>query len=563
MSPNNRNRYPGITFPPGTRFTEDGEPILAPDERDALGLPFFSPEEVIAPPPPLEPAQGSLGPPRGPAAASAAGTGDDGDPPDDAPAAGTPFTDLGNAERFAMQHHERLRFCKPLGGWHTFRGSHWERDTTLEAERRAQLTARAFYSVVGGIALELAQAQSPDEHARLEELHAAAVAWAKKSEASPRIAALLSEARAIPPMPIAREAFDAPPTHAMLNCPNGTVDLETKTFRPHRREDFITKVAGVRYDPLATAPRFEAFLAEILPDPEVRAWMQRWAGYAATGLIREHLLPIWYGDGANGKGTLAEVLKAVLGSYALSMPEGFFEEQRHAAHATEIARLRGSRLAIGSETNASSALAEAKIKRLTGGDTLTGRFMREDFFDFDPTAKFVLFTNYKPQIKGSDGGIRRRVVLVPFTVTIPPERRVGGLADTLVREEGPGILRWIVEGAGAWFARGCRLDPPHSIQAATDDYLATEDLVGRFLDEMCTVVAEGRRGGSGVRVQPALLYAVFRDWTVASGETCGTQRAFLELVAHRGFETKKSNGVRWIEGIAPLAQSQESSRYGD
>lgn len=534
-------------------MTSAAAKVLPPDERHERGLPMLTPDaDADLPPPATLPLEFP----------SAGGKGDGGGGGIEGPGVpppGTPFTDLGNAERFAEQHHQDVRYCRPLGGWFTWTSSHWARDEIREAERRAHLTARRFYAdVVADLARQLDHATTKEEAERLSALLDAALKWAKTSESAPRLAAMVGEARNIPPIPIAREAFDDKRTELWLNCTNVTVDLQTGNVHAHRREDLITKSTPVPYDKTARAPKFRAFLEEILPEEPVRAWLQRWAGYIATGVIREHILPVWFGDGANGKGTLAELLKGVLGSYALACPEGFFEEQRHQQHATEIARLRGVRLAIGSETRASSALAESKIKRLTGGDTLTGRFMREDFFDFEPTAKFVLFTNYKPRIRGSDNGIRRRVLLVPFVVTIPEARRDPELCHRLLREEGPGILQWIVEGAQLWRENGWKLSAPESIRAATEDYLAHEDLLGRFLEDVCTVT---KPGDTTVKSEPAHLFGAFQKWAVASGEEPGTQRAFLELLGQRGFGAVKSNGRRWIRGIAPMAQ-QDDGRSG-
>lgn len=531
-------------------MTSAAAKVLPPDERHERGLPMLTPDaDADLPPPPALPLE-----------LPAHGKGDGGgsandSPPPGVPEPGTPFTDLGNAERFAAQHHQDLRYCRPLGGWFIWTSSHWARDEVREAERRAHLTARRFYAdIVAPLAQQLERATTKEEAERLRAILDAAMKWAKTSESAPRLAAMVGEARNIPPIPVAREVFDGKRTNFLLNCTNVTVDLETGNVHPHRREDLITKCTTVPYDRTARAPKFRAFLEEILPDASVRAWLQRWAGYIATGVIREHVLPVWFGDGANGKGTLAELLKAVLGSYAIACPEGFFEEQKHQQHATEIARLRGVRLAVGSETRASSALAESKIKRLTGGDTLTGRFMREDFFDFEPTAKFVLFTNYKPRIRGSDNGIRRRVQLVPFEVTIPEARRDPELGERLLREEGPGVLQWIIEGAQLWRENGWKLDPPESIRAATEDYLAHEDLLGRFLEDVCTVT---KPGDSAVKSEPAHLFAAFQRWATAAGEEPGTQRAFLELLGQRGFTAVKSNGRRWIRGVAPMAQHDE------
>jgi len=478
-----------------------------------------------------------------------------------APRPGKPFTDLGNAERYAQQHAEDVRHCKTLGGWYAWDGARWLRDEVLDAQRRAHLTARSIYAEVEELAGQIARERSEERRKELAALLDAARAWAKKSEAGVRLSAMIGEARAIPPIPVAQETFDADHTALLLNAPNGTLDLELGELRPHDRADLITRVCGMPYDSRAEAPRFLRFLEEILPNPEVRAWMRRWAGYCATGVIREHVLPIWYGTGANGKGTLATLIEGVLGDYAIGCPEGFFEETKHRGHQTEIARLRGARLAVASESERAVHLAEAKVKKLTGGESLTGNFMRCDFFTFKPTCKFVLFTNHKPRIRSADDGIRRRVILVNFGVSIPSARRKLDLCEDLLDAEGPGILRWIVDGARELLADGGRLNAPAVIRAATDEYLEGEDVVGRFFDEACTVTKAGDRG---LRSKPAHLFGAFRKWCEANGEAACDQREFSTRMGLRGFVAKKSGGARWYLGVAPTAdEAEESSRYAD
>jgi len=472
------------------------------------------------------------------------------------PIPATHYTDLGNAERLAEQHGADLRYCSALGGWLAWDASRWRRDEMLSAQGRAHETARSLYAEVATIAEQLSRAKGDDQKKMLSAMLDAARAHAKRSESSRSLAAMLHEARAIKPIPAEQNAFDAPATNLMLNAPNGTIDLATGILRPHRRADLITRVTGSAYDPSALAPRFNAFLARVQPDPEIRAFLQLWAGYCATGLIREHLLPIWYGIGANGKSTLSDSLSAVLGDYAVVCPGGFFEETKHRQHPTEIARLKGARLAVASETEHSAQLAEARVKDLTGGDTLTGRFMHANFFDFIPTTKFLLFTNHRPRIRSTDEGIRRRLVLVPWQEQIAADEKILGLADILIRDEGPGILRWIVEGAVALLAQEGRLDPPASIQLATSDYLAGEDTVGRYLDEDCTVRPPG---DATIRSQPSHLHAAYTAWCAAEGEAACHARDFAARLAARGYETHRSHGLRWILGLAPAA-SQSPSR---
>ncbi len=465
--------------------------------------------------------------------------------PDDA----TAYTDLGNAERFVEQHGADFRYCAPLQGWHGY-SARWAKDEKLTAQLAAQETSRSVWVEVEAISRTLASERDEEKRATLGAMLKAATAHATRSQHHSRLVAMLAEARAIPPIPIAWSDFDPPSTDLLLNTPSGTVDLATGEVRPHRREDMITRITGVPYRADAEAPRFHAFLERVLPDPEVRAYLRRWAGYVATGIVREHTLPIWYGTGANGKSTLAELLRAVLGDYAIGCPEGFFEEQKHRGHETEIARLRGARLALASETERAAHLAEARVKKLTGGDELTGRFMRCDHFTFRPSCKFVLLTNHRPRLRSTDDGIHRRLVLVPFTVTIPAAERDLGLLDHLRDVEGPGVLRWIVEGARELLANGGRLDPPASVQAATAEYLAGEDVVGRFLDEACTVRPPGDRL---IKCSPTPLFEAFTGWCASTGEAACNARDFTARLRQRGYESERgAKGKRYYFGIAPL-----------
>lgn len=468
-------------------------------------------------------------------------------PGDGPPAFATALTDLGNAERFARDHGKDLRFCKDLGGWYVWTGTHWELDRTLESMRRAQRTARSLYDEAAGLAAKLRGRPTPhDDPKVLQQLLEDTVKHARATEERKRIGAILELGRAINEIPIKSEAFDRDPY--ALSVRNATIDLRTGEAREHRREDLITKCGPAEWRPDADAPLFTAFIERILPDPEVRAFVQRWAGYAATGVIREHILPVWVGDGGNGKSTLADLLQAVLGGYAIPMPENFLAEKKHEKHDTEIAQLFGTRLAVASETKAGVYLDESKVKRLTGGDRLAGRFMRGDYFYFDPTTKFVLFTNHKPRIKSTDQGIRRRVVLVPFTVSVPKAEQRETLKQEILERESSGVLRWVVEGARAWFARGEKLEAPLAVKLATEQYLASEDAFGRFLEEECELRPEDEYPVRS-RIQPGELHKRFVEWCEANGERSFSLRAMTDQLGKLGRHAKKSNGVRWLNGI--------------
>jgi putative DNA primase/helicase len=434
------------------------------------------------------------------------------------------LTELEMAERFVARFGDGLRFCRGLKGWHIWTGTHWKHDEAKLAQEHAKDVARRLKEE----AADLQDRGTQKSASRAGSLNGNK-AILGLAESEPRIVFTVEDAD--------RDGY-------LLNCANGTVDLRTGKLRAHDRADLITKVVPIAFDPDAIAPRFEEALAEWQPNPDVRAFLQRWAGYAATGVIRDHVFPIAYGEGANGKSTLFDLLARILGDYSAAMPGHFFAIQKNDKHDTEIARLRGVRLAVASETSNGCVLDEAKVKRLTGGDVLTGRFMGKDFIDFRPTAKFVLLTNHRPRLRDTGEGIRRRVLLVPFENVIPAAKRDGELAERLFREEAPGILRWIVDGARDWYARGRRIDPPAVVTTATTEYHEDEDVLARFVDERCTRDANARTA-------PTVLFNAFRAWCERNGERHDVSaRNIGERLDRLGFKRGRSRGVRWIAGIA-------------
>lgn len=444
-----------------------------------------------------------------------------------APATGVALSDLGNAERIARLHGRDLRWVEAWGAWLVWTGVRWERDQTGEAVRRACDAVRQ----IG------AEAATLDHHDQRKALLAHAI----KSESAGKIAAALQLLRAQPGIAVTVDQLDADPW--LLGCPNGTVDLRTGELRPAARADLITKLCGVPFDPEAAAPTWDAFLADVQPDDAVRAFIQRLAGYGATGVIREHVLPIHYGEGGNGKGVCSEALLAALGDYARQIPTDLLLTRNGEAHPTERATLWGCRLAAASELPSGRGLNEALVKQLTGGDTIAARFMGKDFFEFRPTHTLWVSTNHRPVIRESGNGIWRRVVLVPWTVTPPaPDTTL----PNRVRDELSGVLRWIVEGCLAWQREG--LAPPAAVQAATAEYRDESDVLGQFLAERTTAEAEYR--GASVRAPASALYKAYQAWCLAGGIRPDTQTAFGRALGLRGFAPLKvGGGTVWRLGL--------------
>jgi len=250
--------------------------------------------------------------------------------------------------------------------------------------------------------------------------------------------------------------------------------------RPNRPESYCSKSTNVAAAMSGTpSPLWDSFLGEVVPDEEVRAFLQRFFGYCLTGSTVEHAMLFLWGTGRNGKSVFLNIISWVLGDYALTAPAETFTAGRGDRHETELARLQGARLVIAQEVQSGRSWNEARIKAITGGDLITARYMRQDYFSFTPQFKLVMAGNHKPALGTVDIAIRRRMLLIPFTTTIP-ENEVDPQLFEKLKAEGPQILRWMLEGCIDWQISG--LNPPAAVIAATDEYLAAEDAVGLFLE---------------------------------------------------------------------------------
>jgi putative DNA primase/helicase len=321
-----------------------------------------------------------------------------------------------------------------------------------------------------------------------------------------------------------------------------TCDLRTGDLREPSSEDYITKLTAVApAEPGTDAPLWHAFLGRITDgDKDLQDYLQRVAGYCLTGLTTEHVLFFCYGTGANGKSVFINTMVGILHDYAVTIGTDMLMASLGDRHPTEVARLRGVRLAVGSEIEVGRSWAESKLKQMTGGDKLQGRFMRQDFFEFTPQFKLLIAGNSKPSLRGVDEAIRRRLHLIPFTVTIPPEERDHQLPDKL-KAEWPAILRWAIEGCLLWQQHG--LQPPQAVLAATEGYLAGEDTFALWRDE-CTTADQNAWESSGD------LWQSWKRWADAAGEFVGTQKRFSQTLEDHGFvpERQPGTGKRGFRG---------------
>jgi putative DNA primase/helicase len=432
------------------------------------------------------------------------------------------FTDLGNAKRFAQAHGKDVRFCHAWRKWLLWDGRRWVSDDTGEIRRRAKRTAIDI----------LVEARNESEDQQRKQV----LAWQKQSEFEHRMRALISLAESEEGIPIRVEDLDRDPM--LFNCQNGTLDLVTEEFREHRRGDLIMKLAPVIYDEDAECPQWLEFLDRITSgNKELIAFLQRAAGYSLTGDVREHALFLFFGTGANGKTTYVEALRYVWGDYAKTAEFSSFILTRGLGVRNDLARLAGARLVTAVESQLNRRLAEEVIKQITGGDTITARYLYCEHFEFRPQFKLFLATNHKPRIHGTDVAIWRRIHLIPFTVTIPHEEQDKTLVEKL-QGEASGILRWALEGLAVWKRLG--LAAPAQVIEATRDYRSEQDVLQHFLDERCIPDPDAETSASE-------LYGAFKSWCEASGESPVCKRDFGLALQDRGFQKSRSGTARrWI-----------------
>jgi P4 family phage/plasmid primase-like protien len=433
----------------------------------------------------------------------------------DAAVGDDPLTEDALALRFSQHHADDLRYIALRKQWFLWDGLRWRPESTLRAFDLARQNCREA-------AQEYAIGPAPSR------------VYAAKT-----VAAVEQMARADRRQATALEQVDA--NDADFNTRRTTLDLHAGTARPPNPDDLITKLAGTWCAPAGTPhPLWSAFLKRIAPDPELRAFLQRFVGYCMTGSTVEHKFVFAYGTGANGKSTFINTVLGIFGDYSTIADIGTFIASNSDRHPTDVAKLHGFRLVVAQETEKGRPWAEAKIKALTGGDKLTARFMRQDFFEFIPKFKLFIVGNHKPRLDNVDEAMRRRMLLVPFLVQIPPEERDPDLCDKL-KAEWPAILRWCLDGCLEWQCNG--LAPPKIVTEATDAYFEDQDITKEWLED-CT-----KDGGPYAFTPNRELFASWKNWCDERGLKPGSERALADALCDRGRIRKKTNGVRGFQSL--------------
>jgi putative DNA primase/helicase len=446
-----------------------------------------------------------------------------------------PRNDMERAVRFAKRFAGELKYVHAWKKWLRWDGVRWVPDEDGGVYRKAEEMPKLF----------LQEAVQIEEDERRKKAVAAAIQAGNKA----KIDAMISHAQCQPGIVASPTLFDSDPL--LLGVANGVVNLQTGEFREARKEDYITKQAGVAYDPDATCPLWEKFLSRVFAgDIELISFIQRAVGYTLTGRISEQCLFFPYGTGQNGKSTFIESMHQLLGTYAVKASPALYTLNRWGTEPeTEIARLKGTRLATGSETEEGAKLAESRVKDITGGDTLTGRELYCPAFNFPPKHKLWIYGNHLPDIKGNDDGIWRRIKLIPFTVKIPDEEKDPKLPEKLLKEL-PGILNWAIQGCLEWQKHG--LGTPPTVSEATAEYREEEDEIGEFIAEKCS---------SSGQIERSELHDAYRNWAEGRGMKMPmTPKAFAKRLRVRaGISELKSNGRRYWNGISVPAVSHMTS----
>jgi P4 family phage/plasmid primase-like protien len=429
-------------------------------------------------------------------------------------------TDAANSVRLIYFMKGEYRYVTDVG-WHRWDGTRYVLDKEKSITQKA-IDAAAF--------------------AKYLELDGPEAKWAMVSQNKDRILNAISIAGTDSEILIPAIELDAEPNN--LCTPKGIVNLRTGEVRPAIKGiDLNTRQTSVPAEAMET-PLWDAFLREIIEDEDRIRYLQELFGAALFGDSRFHVLPVFVGTGANGKSTIIDVIAGILNDYSATMPENFLLDTTGNAHPADIARLRGVRLAVASETRPDGKFNESRVKMLTGGDTLSARFMGQNFFDFKPTHTLFMAVNHLPEVKSGGDGFWRRLRKIDFRKTIPADKRKENLAQTLVEMEGPGILQWMVDGAVRLTNQG--FQEPESVKLATQSYRHEEDHIAKFLDEK-TILADT---GS---VTKTAIFNAYRDWCAENGERPISQNALTrEIKGRLGVTESDSVGYKMFVGVELL-----------
>jgi putative DNA primase/helicase len=437
--------------------------------------------------------------------------------------------DIRNARLFAHTNTGRLLFIYETGDVLEFTPNGWVHAQLGAAEIAAK-------GVVASLASEAANLLGQEHDSKEgKEL----LSHAKYSSTLPHLKAMIELAKSEQGMSARLSDFDADPY--LLGVQNGVLDLHKRALVPITPATLVSKRAGVIYDPEATCPLFDQFLLNVQPDADVRRLLCKLVGIWLTGSSNLQKLIFFYGLGANGKTTFIELMAWMLGEYSNRIAtEMLMQHQRSPqGPSPDIVDLNGRRLIYCNEVEEGRRLADAKVKEMTGGDTLSGRSpYAKKAVTFQPSHKLVMVGNHMPEVRDNSDGMWRRMLLIHFSQTIPSNAQDPDLLDKL-KSEGPGILNWALSGLRDYQKNGLCI--PASISAATDAYRSDQDIIGEWIADDCNFVA-------GALTSKSLIYDAYRKWAISHGHKPLAQSRLTRKLSERGHPQDK--GKRNITGLS-------------
>lgn len=457
-------------------------------------------------------------------------------------------TDHANARRLIRMSPFPVRWCGKWKSWLWWDGRQWAFDESCIIDSLGKDVSREMWTVIDAVKVQHI-AKGDDAVKAIVRPY---VEFAKYSASLKGVVNASRLARSEPGVAVAHDQFDADPW--LLNVENGTIDLKTGEKSPHDPLRYQTKLAPTEFHASAECPRWSQFIFEIMGDDQQLAnYLQRLVGFSLAGVTTEHVLPILYGSGANGKSVFLNTIHAMLGDgYAMKAPHDFLIQGRGDSHPTAKADLFGRRFVAANEVNEGRRLDEAWVKEATGGDRITARRMRENNWTFTPTHTIWLATNHKPEVRGTDEGVWRRLKLIPFNVRFEGDCADPNLPAKLLAEL-PGILNWAIQGCQLWQAEG--LADPDAVRAATANYRTESDVIGEFIDECCEV------GDESYEEYSTPLYLTYQKWALNHGEKVLPQKSFGRRITDRGFPTTRGTGGKWKRTGLRVQPTDDSNNF--
>ena len=454
------------------------------------------------------------------------------------------YTDAGFVNRFFDAFVDQFYYVPEWDRWAAWTGTHWSADNGQALLWEAART--------------LARLKCEEEGQRLtdedqEELLKACESFFRRYRGTAGLRSFQEMAKHDMRFRKVSSDFDKDPW--LLNCLNGTLNLQTLEVKPFDPLDYITQQIKHNYNFKADCPLWLESIAKYMKgDEDLIAYLKRFLGYSLTGVTSEQAFMVAHGEGANGKGTIARVMSQLLGGYYKSAAANtFYKKPETAGHSDDLAGLRGARLVVASEADEAAKLDEGLIKRLTGEDTIRVAFKNQSFFEFTPTFKIMLAVNHAPRISGRDFGIWRRVHKLPFNYKVSIEERLANPDfEKQLMQELEGILAWCVEGCAEF--RRIGLSPPKAVLDAVEQYKKETDVLGEFLAHCCTLE-------EGAEESATELYKVYKEHCTEAAEEPISQRFFGFKLRERNLSKARARvGIVW-KGIRLKTFAERADAY--